>query len=205
MGRAVFPPCCLTWGQTMVEVMKIMVTSFKRCHASTAAFSEPNPAAGHHQSMPLPETPRHSWASPGQSLVGSLLLSPGSWCTQGFVCALQESVSQSWVSSGGSMVGLMVTSSKRAYAIPGSTVPRAPAPEEHSFGSVSVGSLGQETPQSTRFVWALWASLLGIRFDSKCDFAPPTILLELLLCPWMWVIFFGDPTFFCWWLFSSEL
>ena len=40
------------------------------------------------------------------------------------------------------MVGLMVTSSKRAYAIPGSTVPRAPAPEEHSFGSVSVGSLG---------------------------------------------------------------
>ena len=33
-------------------------------------------------------------------------------------CALQESVSQSCVSSGGSMVGLMVTSSKRAYAIP---------------------------------------------------------------------------------------
>ena len=27
-----------------------------------------------------------------QSLVGSLLLSPGSWCPQGFVCALQESV-----------------------------------------------------------------------------------------------------------------
>ena len=25
--------------------------------------------------------------------MGSLLLSPGSWCTQGFVCALQESVS----------------------------------------------------------------------------------------------------------------
>ena len=29
----------------------------------------------------------------GQSLVGSLLLSPGSWCAQGSVCALQESVS----------------------------------------------------------------------------------------------------------------
>ena len=28
-----------------------------------------------------------------QSLVGSLLLSPGSWCAQSFVCALQESVS----------------------------------------------------------------------------------------------------------------
>ena len=43
--------------------------------------------------MPLPETPGHSRASLGQSLVGSLLLSPGSWCIQGSVCALQESVS----------------------------------------------------------------------------------------------------------------
>ena len=25
-------------------------------------------------------------------------------------------------------------------------------------------------------------------FDSKCEFAPPTILLGLLLCPWMWGI-----------------
>ena len=32
-------------------------------------------------------------ASLGQSLIGPLLLSPGYWCTQGFVCALQESVS----------------------------------------------------------------------------------------------------------------
>ena len=43
--------------------------------------------------MPPPETPRHSWASLGQFLVGSLFLSPGSWCAQGFVCAYQESVS----------------------------------------------------------------------------------------------------------------
>ena len=34
---------------------------------------------------------------------------------------------QSCVSSGGSMVGLMATSSKRAYAIPRSAAPRAPA------------------------------------------------------------------------------
>ena len=32
VGGAVFPPCCLTWGQTMVEVVKVMVTSFKRSH-----------------------------------------------------------------------------------------------------------------------------------------------------------------------------
>ena len=34
---------------------------------------------------------------------------------------------QSWVSSGSSTVGLMATSSKRAYAIPKSAAPRAPA------------------------------------------------------------------------------
>ena len=38
-------------------------------------LSAPNLAAGHRQPMPLPETPGHSWASLGQSLVGSLLLS----------------------------------------------------------------------------------------------------------------------------------
>ena len=78
--------------QTMVEVMKIMVISFKRSHACTATPTAPNPAAGHRQPMPLPETPGHSWGSLGQSLVGPLLLSPGSWCAQGFVGALQESV-----------------------------------------------------------------------------------------------------------------
>ena len=47
---------------------------------------------GHCQPTPLPETPRHTGASMAQSLVGSLLLSHWSWCTQGFVCALQESL-----------------------------------------------------------------------------------------------------------------
>ena len=93
MGGAVFPPCCLTWGQTMVEVMKIMVTSFKSSHAGPATLSTPSPAAGHHQPTPPPETPGHSQASLGQSLVGSLLLSPGSWCAWGSICALPECVS----------------------------------------------------------------------------------------------------------------
>ena len=53
----VLPPCYLTWGQTMAEVMKIMVTSFKGFQASTAAHSAPNPAAGHRQPTPPPETP----------------------------------------------------------------------------------------------------------------------------------------------------
>ena len=43
--------------------------------------------------MPPLETLGHSRIRLGQSLVGSLLLSPGSWCTQVSVCALQESFS----------------------------------------------------------------------------------------------------------------
>ena len=112
----------------MVEVMKIIATSFRRSHACTAEFSALNPAAGHRQPTPPPETPEHSQASLNQSLVGSRLLSPRSWCAQGSACVLAESVSQSCVSSGGSMVGLMVTSSKRAYVIPKSAAPRAPVP-----------------------------------------------------------------------------
>ena len=78
MSGAVFPPGCLTRGQTMVEVMKIMGTFFKRSHACTVALSAPNPAAGHCRPTTLMETPGHSWASLGQSLLWSLLLSPGS-------------------------------------------------------------------------------------------------------------------------------
>ena len=62
----------------MVEVMKIMVTSFKRSHAHTATLSGPDPAAGHCQARHPLETPGHSQASLGQSLVGLLLPSPGS-------------------------------------------------------------------------------------------------------------------------------
>ena len=93
-GLGCVPFLLFTWGQIMVEVMKIMVASFRRSRARTAVLSSPNPAAGHHQPTPLLETLGQSWASLGQPLVGSLLLSPGSWCIQGFVCALQESVSQ---------------------------------------------------------------------------------------------------------------
>ena len=67
-----------------------METSFIRFHAGIATVSAPDPTTGHHQPTPPPETPGHSQASLSQSLVESLLLSPGSCCTQGFVCALQE-------------------------------------------------------------------------------------------------------------------
>ena len=69
-----------------------MATSFKRSHARSAALSAPDPVVGHCRPTPSLQTLTLT-ASLDQSLVGSLLLSPGSWCTQGFVCALQESVS----------------------------------------------------------------------------------------------------------------
>ena len=123
-GWGCFPSLLFTWSQTMVEVMKIMGISFKRSYAGTATLSAPSRAAGHCQPTPPQEIPGHSRASLGQALVGSLLLSPGSWCTR-FCCALQVSISQSYVRSGSSMVGLMAISSKRTYVIP---TPRAPVP-----------------------------------------------------------------------------
>ena len=101
--------------------------SLKRSHARTATLSAPNPVAGHHRPTPLPETPGHPQAIWGSLLWGhcSFLLGPGA---QGSVCALQESISQSCVSSGSSIVGLIATSSKRAYPVPKSAAPRAPAP-----------------------------------------------------------------------------
>ena len=99
-----------------------------------------------------------SWTLMGKS--GSFscgVIVPSSWVlvhTRFCLCPLR-SVSQSCESPGGSMVGLMVTSSKRAYTIPRSTAPRAPAPVavhcwpvppqeilKHRSVSVTVGSLG---------------------------------------------------------------
>ena len=45
---------------------------------------------------------------------------------------------------------------------------------------------GSLSPGAHRFVWARWVSLVGMGFDSKHKFAPLTVLLGLLLCPWVW-------------------
>ena len=157
--------------------MKIMASSFKGSHTGPSTLSAPNLIAGHQWPTPLLETPDPSWASLGQSLVGSLLflLGPG---TQGFVCALQDSISQSCVSSGSSMVGLMVTSAKRAYAILRSAAPRAPAPAaghcwpippqetlKHGSVSVSLGSLGPGGHglfEPSECLWKLCSLILNV-------------------------------------------
>ena len=155
MGGAVSPPCYLTWEQTMVEVMKIMVTSFKKSQQHTATLSVLNLQQATANPCPcqrLLHTPRQVWVS---FLWGhcSFHLGP-SMHKFPRVCMPSKSLfSQSCVSSGSSMVVLMAASSKRAYAIPRSTAPRAPAPVtvhcwpvppqeilKHSSVSVSVGA-----------------------------------------------------------------
>ena len=106
----------------MAEVMKIMGTAFKRCHACTAPLGTLNPAAAHCQPTPPPETPGHPQASLGPSLMGSLLLSPGFWWAQGFVCALQAVDCL----FSGSMVGLICPVSQVCYR-------QSPCPHDRSL------------------------------------------------------------------------
>ena len=127
MGRIVFPPCCLTWGQTTVEIMKIFET-FKRSHdvllhSVPPALQQASADTCLHQG--LLDTHRQVRVSLlwGQC---SFILCPGAHKVL-FVPS-KSLFPQSCVTSGGSMVGLMVTSSKRAYAIPRSAAPRAPLP-----------------------------------------------------------------------------
>ena len=141
------------WGQTMVEVMKIMATSFKRSHAllHSVPLTLQQATANQHLCRRLLDTHRQVWVS---LLWGHcpFLLGPG---VHKILFVPSKSLfPQSSVSSGGSVVELMVASSKTAYAIPRSAAPRSPAlvaghcwpvpPQEilkHRSGSVCVGSL----------------------------------------------------------------
>ena len=119
-GQGCVPSVLFTWGQTRVEVMKIMVTFFKRSQA-------PRPAAGRRRPTPLLETPGHSQASLGQSPVGSLLLSPGSWCTRFCLCLPRVCFPvlwKFWRLYGGVDGDLL----QEASATPRSAAPRASAP-----------------------------------------------------------------------------
>ena len=135
-----------------------MATSFKRSYAHTAALSTPDPASGHCRPTSPPETPGHPQGSLGQSFVESLLLSPGSWCAQAFVCALYESVSPAlckfWLLYGGVNGNLLQKGLCHTQIyFPQSSCPcsrplmsRNSAGDTHTLngrsGSVSVGSPG---------------------------------------------------------------
>ena len=84
MGGTVFPPCCLTWGQTMVEVRKVNATSFKRAPTLQQVTADP------HLHQRLLDTYRQVWVS----LLGShcsFFLGPG--MHKDFCVCFPESVS----------------------------------------------------------------------------------------------------------------
>ena len=105
-----------------------MATSFKRSHAHTAALSAHDlqqASTVTHLHWRLLDTHGFFWIS----LLWvhcSFLLCPG--IHKVLFVPSKSLFPQSYVSSGGSIMGLMETSSKRAYAIPRSTAPWAPAP-----------------------------------------------------------------------------
>ena len=186
MGGAAFPPCCLTWGQTMVEVMKIMDTSLKRSMC-TLLHSVPRPCSR----PPLTQASAgSSWTLMGKSgsvscgVTAPFLLGPDAHKL--LFLPSKCLFPQFCVSSGGSLVGLTATSSERAYAILRSAAPRVPGPAAgHCWSIPPQETLKQSSGQSLwglwvlilkRFVWALWTSLAGTGFDSKFNFAPLTIL-----------------------------
>ena len=84
-----------------------------------------------------------TWTLTGKSgLVSCGVTAPFSWfwCTQVLFVPPKSLFPQFCVSSGGSMVGLMVTSSKRAYALPRSAVPRAaPTVAGHCWPRTATG------------------------------------------------------------------
>ena len=86
------PPPCLTWDQAMVEVMKIMLTSFKRSLAHTVTLSTPTlqqATADPCLRRRLLDTYRQVCVSVcGVTAPFSQVL-----VARGFVCSLQESVS----------------------------------------------------------------------------------------------------------------
>ena len=142
-----------------------------------------NPVMYCHSLCPQPcsrPPPTHAfagdfWTPTGKSPVWSLFLSPESWC-QRFCCALQESISQSYVSSGSSMVGLMVTSSKRTYAIltTQSPCPCSRPPLTHistgdtqtqfglSFCGVPVSWCTQGLFEPSEDLWRLWGLIINV-------------------------------------------
>ena len=125
----------------------------------------------------------------GWSLVGSLLLSPGSWCTRFCLC-LQKSVSpvlcKFWQLSGGVNGDLLQEGLGNTQVC----WTQSPAPAAgHCWPTCTSTGDTQTLRHSglaqclwrllvcTRFCWVLRVSLAGTGFDSKCSFAPSTIFL----------------------------
>ena len=89
-GWSCVPSLLFTWGRNYGGGNEDNGDLLQKVPCLHCCAQCPSPAAGHRRPTPPLEMPGHPQASLGQSPVGSLLLSPGSWCSLGIVCALQE-------------------------------------------------------------------------------------------------------------------
>ena len=146
--------------------------------------------------------PRLQSVSPSP-LEDSFLLGPGAHKVL-FVSS-RSRFSQSCIGFDSSTVELMAASSKRAYATLSSAVSRATADQylcrrpSNTQRQVLLSLCGVSWC-AQGFFWAFWASLVGMGFDCKCNFAPPLAyafflmvsfsLLNFSLCSWFqWIVF----------------
>ena len=151
----------------MVEVMKIMVTSFKRSHAGTTALSAPSlqeATTNPRLHWTLLDTHRQVWVNLFWGHC-SFLLGPG--IHKLLFVPPKNLFPQSCVSSGSSLVGLMVSSSKRAYATPRSTAPRAPPLQP----STADPSLHRRHSNAQKQVWL---NLCGVPGVHRFCLSPPS-------------------------------
>ena len=187
MGGAVSSPCYLTWGQTVVEVMKIMAPLSKVpcqhcCNQWPGSCSVP----------PLTHTfARDSWLPTGRSgSVSCGITAPFSWVlvlTRFCFWPPKESVSsvlyKLWQLYGGVNADLL----QEGLCHTQFCCIQSPYPWGRLL--LTHTSTGDTQPLKRQvwlnlcgvswctqgFVWALQASVAGMVFDSKRDYTPPSV------------------------------
>ena len=168
-GWGCAPSLLFTWGQTMVEVMKMMVTSLKRSHACTATvLILQQPTTDPCLRRRLPDT--HRQVSCGVTvpfpwvLVHKVLLCPPSVCFP-VLCKF-------WQLYGGVNGDLLQEDLCHNHTQSPCPCGR-PLPTRTSTGDTQtqfcLSLWGPWFLVCTRFVWALWVSLEGMGFDLKAN------------------------------------
>ena len=180
----------------------------------TVVFSAHDLTTGHSQLTALPENPGHSQASVAQSLEGSRLLSSMSWYLQGFVCALQESVSpvlcKFWWLYGGVNGDLLPEDLCHARVCCTQSPCGRPLLTHTSTGDTQIqlwqrlcgvsGSwCAQGLSEPSEHLWWVWGLILNMILP---------LLSSFWACPLplgVGYLFWWDSTFSCQWLFSCKL
>ena len=177
----------------MVEVVRMMLTSFQRSRPGTTALNVPDfhqATTNPHLCLRLLDTHRWVWVS---LLCGRCSFFLGLGAHKVLFVPSKSLFLQSCVRSGCSMVGLMVTSSMRAYAISRFAAPRAPAPAaDHCWPVLLQGDTQTHFCLSLCGVSASWCTQ-GLFEPSVCLWWVWGLILNMIqpLLPSYWVFSFA--------------